>query len=155
MKFFSTNYEWDIWKPWSTHSNVMISPCVIILYIQPCAMIFRVTDKFQLRFSGKKRREFILTTDPISLCFVGSWADFSKIRLCIAATCMGRSTGQGWKPLQHTMFDEGSIRFTTWWCTCSRHVWCGRACGGRSKMHAIASKIHEEIWRACFCACPT
>jgi hypothetical protein len=107
-----------------------------------------------LDFPAKKRREFILT-DPISLCFVGSWADFSKIRLCIAATCMGRSTGQGWKPLQHTMFDEGSIRFTTWWCTCSTHVWCGRACGGRSKMHAIASKIHEEIWRACFCACPT
>lgn len=31
-------------------------PCVIILYIQPCAMIFRDTDKFQLRFSGKKNK---------------------------------------------------------------------------------------------------
>jgi hypothetical protein len=97
-----------------------------------------------LDFPAKKRREFILT-DPISLCFVGSWADFSKIRLCIAATCMGRSTGQGWKPLQHTMFDEGSIRFTTWWCTCSRHVWCGRACGGRSKMHAC-NRV-QDSWR--------
>jgi hypothetical protein len=35
-------------------------------------------------------------------------------------------------------------------CGVAVHVGEDRRC-----MHAIASKIHEEIWRACFCACPT